>query len=86
MTTQDKVKELVTVNGIPAAEGLVELAMAVMEYDAAARAYGYRHTKKNRQAADKAHSAMLAKAQVVIGDYRLGRVLKIGLDKKCTVG
>lgn len=73
MTKQNKSKDLVTVNGIPAAQGLVELAQSVLEFDRLNREFngrmpgqfsrdGIRH---RRDALDRAYRAMVAKSAIV---------------------
>lgn len=60
MTEQQKVRDLVTVNGVPAAEGLVVLARAVLEFDRLNR-----HRRRNLSKVRDAYNSMVAKASIV---------------------
>ena len=73
MTAQEDCNTLITVNGIPAAEGLVALARAVLEFDRLNRAYyesrpGGLTRSRLREvqgALDRAYRSMVAKASIV---------------------
>lgn len=76
MTTQENVQDLVTVNGVPAAEGLVALARAVEAFDLACYDVRRQKSKAAQARADKAFNLMTAKAAVVLGSERKKHLTK----------